>query len=302
MHRPNISVIIVSYNTAELTLKSVRSAYDSSGFKPGEIEVIVVDNASTDDTVKRLGSELDNFRLIINSPNVGFGSANNQGASAARGKYLLFLNSDAFLEPGTLSSLVTTMDTHKAVYSAAPQLRDVNGTIQPSAGYFPTPSRLLGWMLGLDKLPLVKPLFFSTPYHVFDLSWYTKAQSPDWLMGACIMFRKTEFWSVKGFDEQIFMYGEEVDLYLRLAQKLSKKVSFDPTVYATHLGRSSSTKAATNVLIEEIKGIEHIYARHYPSYRSFARLVIKLGVLLRIAIYSMIPSRAVSVLEYKKLL
>jgi GT2 family glycosyltransferase len=98
------------------------------------------------------------------------------------------------------------------------------------------------------------------------------------------------------------MYGEEVDLYLRLAQKLSKQVSYDPAVYATHLGRSSSTKAATNVLIEEIKGIEHIYAKHYPSHRSFAHLVIKLGVLLRIAVFSIIPSRAASVLEYKKLL
>ena len=107
MNKPIVSVIIVSYNTASLTLKSVESAYTSTGFKPGEIEVIVVDNGSTDETISLLGHQLDNFRLIINDKNVGFGSANNQGARVAKGKYLLLLNSDAFLAPATLKSLCT---------------------------------------------------------------------------------------------------------------------------------------------------------------------------------------------------
>jgi len=94
--KPLVSVIIVSFNTRKLTIKSIKSVYASSGFKKDEIEVIVVDNNSTDDTVEFIGKQFLNFRLIVNQDNRGFGGGNNQGAKVAKGKYLLLLNSDAF--------------------------------------------------------------------------------------------------------------------------------------------------------------------------------------------------------------
>lgn len=301
VHRPLVSVIIVSYNTKELTLRSIESVYASDGFKKGELEVIVVDNGSSDDTVNYLGSHLEQFRLIVNSDNPGFGAANNQGAAIARGRYLLFLNSDAFLHEDTLRVLVDTLEKHQDVYSTAPQLQYEDGRIQPSAGYFPTPLRVLGWMWGLDKIPLVR-LGFSTPYHVFKTKWYTEVQSPDWLMGACMLFRASEFRKVLGFDEHIFMYAEEVDLYWRLQKKLGKKVLYNPEVSAIHLGRSSSQVAGTAVLTQEIRGIEYLYRKYHPSLLPLIRLIIGVGIRIRILLFSLLKNRHDSVLEYKKLL
>ena len=113
--------------------------------------------------------------------------------------------------------------------------------------------RVMAWMWWLDKLPLIKKLF-STPYHVFDLAWHKKPQYPQWLMGACVLFRADEFLSAGGFDEQIFMYAEEVELYRRLQKTLGKKVYFTPKSQVVHLGRASSNKANA-CLIQELKGI-----------------------------------------------
>ena len=86
---PFVSVILVSHNTRQLTIKSIKSAYASRGFNKGEIEVILVDNNSQDDTVSYLKKHLPQVRLVVNKENLGFGGGNNQGAKLAKGKYIL---------------------------------------------------------------------------------------------------------------------------------------------------------------------------------------------------------------------
>ena len=308
--QPIVSVIIVSYNTSKLTLKSIKAAYASRGFKKGEIEVIVVDNNSSDDTVEAIGKRFEYFRLIVNKENRGFGGGNNQGAKIATGKYLLLLNTDAFLSRDSLRTLVDVLAKHQDIVSVGPQLRYGDGSLQLSGGYLPTPIRVMAWMWWLDKLPLIK-LFFSTPYHVFDLTWHKKSQYPEWLMGACVLFRKDEFMKAGGFDDKIFMYAEEVELYRRLLDPKKqeslpgrsfkrRRVYFTPKAQVTHLGRASSNKANAYVLIQELKGIEYIYRKHYPQLLWFISFVIYTGVLLRIVIFSLIPSRHEALMEYQK--
>ena len=296
---PLVSVIIVSYNTRDLTVKSIKSAYASKGFKPGEIEVVLVDNNSADDTVVFLKKNFPQVKLIINNSNVGFGGGNNQGAKVAHGKYLLLLNTDAFLGKGSLKTMVDVMEKREDIVSVGPQLRYLDGSLQLSGGYLPSPMRVLAWMWWLDKLPLIKKLF-STPYHVFDLAWHTKAHYPDWLMGACVLFRKDEFLAAGGFDDKMFMYAEEVELYRRLKESLGKKVYFTPQTQVVHMGRASSNKANAFVLIHELQGIQYIYQKHYPNLLGFIRFVIYVGVILRIAVFSLIPSRREALAEYKK--
>lgn len=297
--KPLVSVIIVSYNTRDLTVKSIKSAYASRGFKPEQIEVILVDNNSADDTVTYLRQHFPQVKLIVNKNNVGFGGGNNQGAKVAKGKYLLLLNTDAFLGKESLKTMVDVMEKRTDIVSVGPQLRYVDDRLQLSGGYLPTPMRVLAWMWWLDKLPLIKKLF-STPYHVFDLNWHKKAQYPDWLMGACVLFRRDEFLTVGGFDEQMFMYAEEVELYRRLKESLGKKVYFTPKTKVEHMGRASSNKANAFVLIHELKGIKYIYQKHYPHLLGFVRFVILVGVIIRIIVFSLIPSRREVVTEYKK--
>ena len=297
--KPLVSVVIVSYNTRALTVKSIRSAFASSGFKPGEIEVVLVDNHSTDDTVAYLKKNFPQVVLLANQENRGFGGGNNQGVAKAKGKYILLLNTDAFLRKDSLKVLVNILEKNQKISSVGPQFRYANGSLQQSAGYNPTPLRVMAWMWWLDKLPVIKKLF-TTPYHLYDLSWYRKSHYVDWLMGACILFRRDEFLAAGGFDEKIFMYAEEVELYRRIAIATGKKNYFTTKTWITHLGSASTKKANAFRLTYELKGIEYIYRKHYSSLYWFVKFVIVSGVLMRMAIYSVLPSRQEALKEYRR--
>lgn len=296
-----VSVIIVSYNTRVYTVKAIQSALKSQGFNQGEIEVVMVDNNSTDDSVAYVKKHFPEVKIIKNSNNRGFGGGNNQGAKTAGGKYLLLLNPDAFLGSDSLRIMVDILEKRPEVVSVGPQLRYEDGRMQQSGGYLPTPLRVMAWMWWLDKLPLVKKLF-ARPYHVFDLDWHKYDQSPEWLMGACVAFRRSEFLASGGFDEEIFMYAEEVELYRRLKAELGKKVIFTPKTKVVHIGSVSTKKASAYRLALELQGIIYIYRKHYPHLLWFIRFVIYTGVLMRYILYSFIPSRREAVQEYQKFL
>ncbi|MBP9670190.1 glycosyltransferase family 2 protein [Candidatus Woesebacteria bacterium] len=296
---PLVSVIMVSYNTRDYTVKAMQSALNSQGFKPGEIEVIMIDNNSPDDSVAYTKEHLPQVKVIANKDNKGFGGGNNQGAKIATGKYLLLLNPDAFLEKDSLRIMVDIMESHQDIVSVGPQLRFVDGSMQQSAGYLPTPLRVMAWMWWLDKLPIIKKLF-PQPYHVYDLEWHKQDHDPEWLMGACIMFRKAEFLTAGGFDDKIFMYAEEVELYRRLNETLHKKVHFTTKTKVVHVGSVSTKKANAYRLSYELQGIEYIYAKHYPNLLWFIKFVINTGVIMRLILFSLIPSRRDTLVEYKK--
>lgn len=297
--KPLVSIIIVSYNTRDLTVKSIDHVNQSQGFKPGELEIIVVDNHSSDDTVSYLKKHYPQVKLIVNQENRGFGGANNQGVELAQGKYVLLLNTDAFLSSQALRFMVDQMEQNQDFLSVGPQLRYGDGRLQLSGGYLPTPIRVIFWMWWLDKLPLIRSLV--KPYHVYSLKWHTQTQYPDWLMGACVLFRRSEYQAVKGFDEHIFMYAEEVELYRRLHQKYpQKRVLFTPEVQVTHLGGASSKKANAFRLVHELKGVEYIYQKHYSKLAPFIKLVLVSGALLRLLLFKFLPGRKDAYEEYKK--
>lgn len=286
-----VSVIIVSYNTASLTLKCVKKVIESKGLAKTQLEIIVVDNNSSDDTVQLLSRSYPDIKVISSKKNLGFGGGNNLGVSNAKGEYILLLNTDAFLEPDSLSKMLDFLQNNQNLLAVAPMLAYQGGKLQQSLGYFPTPLRVVGWMWGLDKLPLTKTLF-PTPYHQYDLSKYKSDLSPDWLMGACVLLRKSAYVSVSGFDETIFMYGEEVELFYRLKKKYPRQMlRLLPSVVVTHLGSYSSEAANTSRLLSELDGIITFYNLHFPKLTWAIKMVISIGVILRIILFSLIPSR-----------
>lgn len=297
-HKPVVSIIIVSYNTARLTEQCVKHALASTGFTQGQIEIIVVDNNSTDKTPDILAKKYPNIKIIRNNKNLGFGAGNNLGVAHASSEYILLLNTDAFLKPDSLSKLLSVLVNNKDTLAVAPELSYEDGRLQQSVGYFPTLARVVGWMWGLDKLPVIKSLF-PTPYHFYDLSKYKNDLSPDWLMGACVLLRKDAYLSVAGFDEKIFMYGEEVELFYRLKKKyLNQTVRLMPSVVVTHLGSSSSKASNTSSLISELHGIVTFYNLHYPHLTWIIKIIINLGVVMRVIAFSLIPSRSSSARLY----
>lgn len=298
MKAPIVSIIIVSYNTANLTEKCVKAALGSTGFAKGEIEIIVVDNNSSDNTVSLLKKKYPSIKIISSPKNLGFGAGNNQGVKIARGEYILLLNTDAFLMPDTLSRLVAVLMRDSGILSVAPRLVYADGSTQQSVGYFPTLLRVKAWMLGLDKLPLIKSLF-PTPYHYYDTSRYQLNFHPDWLMGAVVLFRRAQFLRVGGFDETIFMYGEEVELFYRLHKVFKdKKNLFLSSAVATHLGSVSAKKTNTSRLLLELTGIISFYQKHHQASTWLIRLIIGTGVALRAVIYSLIPARRDQARQY----
>src|SRR5579871_4191764 len=132
-----LSVIIISYNTREMTLECLRTLYSDLGTLPAE--VWIVDNASQDGSVEAIRSAYPQVRLIANERNLGFGAANNQAMREACGKYFLLLNSDAFPKAGAIGKLVEYLDTHPEVGLVGPRLLNGDGSLQISCFRFPSP-------------------------------------------------------------------------------------------------------------------------------------------------------------------
>ena len=226
----DLSIIIVSWNVRDLLHACLVSLRDSPGvvltgderpttnderapsltLRPSSvlnIEVIVVDNASSDGSAVMVATEFPWVRLVVNPDNRGFTRANNQGLALGHGRYVLFLNPDTEVVGGALATMVSYLDAHPQVGALGPQLRYADGSLQPSRRRFPT---------------FATALFESTPlaWHWPDNRWarhYRIADRPDdeiqqvdWVVGAALLVRRQALDQVGGFDEGYFMYSEEL--------------------------------------------------------------------------------------------
>lgn len=277
MPKLDLSIIVVSYNTKELLRLCVQSVRKfSNGF---EYEIIVIDNSSSDGTLAWL-SKLKNIKLISNTNNPGFAKANNQGIGIAHGKYILLLNSDTQLEENSLEKMILWMEERPKVGIASCKFKNPDGGKQATGGFFPTLPRVFLWATFLDDIPQIASIFGS--YHPSPW-WYKKLRYQDWVTGAFLMFRREVLKDVGGLDENIFMYGEDVEFCYR-AKNAGWKVAYVPIASIFHIGHASGSSA--RAILGEYKGLLYFYKKH----KSFAALLLvelflKLGALLRIFLY-----------------
>jgi len=248
-----LSIIILSYNTEVLTRQTIESIYRSTQLDNDRFEVIVLDNASTDDSVKvlrELEKKNKNLRVIENKENTGFSKGNNIASQQAKGKYLLFLNSDIIVQDQGIDILLTYLKDHEnEVQFVGGKLLNKDGTNQSSCGPFYT-------------LPVVfGALFLRGDY--WGLTRYSPdvVKQVDWVSGACILTKKQYFDKVGGFDEGIFMYMEEIDLLYR-AKKNGLQTGFVPQARFIHLG-SASSGGKTYPILQVYKGFLYFYKKHY---------------------------------------
>lgn len=259
---PVLSVIIVSYNTREITLECLKRIKAD--------EVIVVDNASTDGTVKEVKKRFKEIKILRNKTNVGFAKANNQGMKIAKGDRILLLNSDCFIE-----SDLTKLPDGDVVGC---KLLNKDGSVQQSWGFFPSLRRILLMMLFIDNFPVIRK--FIDSIHVRDLSRYEREQEVDWVTGAFVMLNREVFEKVGGIDEKYFMYGEEMEWMYRI-KKAGFKVWYSPAASATHLLGASSPNRAPAV-VGEMKGWIYWFAKHNPVWQQkLLPFVVATGCLLR---------------------
>lgn len=282
----NLSIIIVNFNTSQLLRNCLRSVYESINFcNLNEAEVIVVDNGSKDDSCKIVRREFPEIRLLSNKKNLGFASANNQGMREAKGKYILLLNSDTQVMKNSFASLLKEIEKDNKIGVVGGQLRNTDDSIQPSAGYFPILLKLFLWMSFIDDIPYLTSIL--KPYHIETVSFYTSLHEVDWVTGACFLVPKNVYKKVGGFDEKIFMYGEEVEWCYRI-KKAGFRVIYTPScVVYHHKGGSGGGKEAG--IIQEIHALAYFYRKHKPNWQYRALpFFFKFGALLRLLLFGII--------------
>ncbi len=225
MTEPAVSVVIVTHNsqrTIERSLESLKRAHDR-----GVARTIVVDNASSDDTVAILGRNQGWVTIVKSEDNIGFGRGCNLGAHQARLPFLLFLNPDALMEPDVIATLAGFLDSHERAGIVGPAIREADGALQ-HAGGIPSPGRIIRGSLGMRVHAGVREI---TPGAApFQTSW---------VCGAALMVRRDLFDQLGGFDPRFFLYFEETDLCRRLVQAGSEIWAVGEAVAHHAAGESS---------------------------------------------------------------
>ena len=236
---PDVSVVVVSYNTRDLLRDCLNSLYrELAGIAN---EVFVVDNVSRDGSADMVEREFPAVRLIRSAVNLGFAGGNNRAFPMAAGRYVVLLNSDAFLRGNALRLSIGYMDADPQIGLGGARLIGADESWQPSACMFPSPLNDFLSLSGLAaKFP--KSRFFGRQ----DSTWADQnlPADTDWVPGAYSIIRRSVLEKVGHFDEQFFLYYEEVDLCRRI-KRAGYRVRYWPDVVVVHLGGESSRTVET---------------------------------------------------------
>jgi GT2 family glycosyltransferase len=247
----DVSVVVVTWNALpwlEQCLDSVRSS------EVVEVEVLVVDHGSTDGTVAFVRERFPEVR-VIEQENKGMGGGNNAGMRAADGRYFFLLNSDAWVMDDALDKLVEFADAHPEVAVVGPKLLNTDGTLQRSVRGEPTLWRLATEYLFIRKLaPRSKRL---NPLYRGDFD-HTRIAEVDWLFGPALLVRREAADAVGLFDEDFFMFSEEVDWMTRF-RRAGWTVVFFPGAEVTHVGGASH---GGRMYVENLRGHLRWFAKH----------------------------------------
>ncbi|MCC5927449.1 MAG: glycosyltransferase [Bacteroidetes bacterium] len=276
-YQKDVSIVIVNYNVKEYLVNLINSINQSVG--NFNVEIIVIDNNSTDGSVEYLSSKFTNVVFIANNANVGFGKANNQGIQVSRGKYILLLNPDTLIKENTLSVMISHMDNHPQTGAAGCKLLNPDGTFAPeSRRSVPTPSSALWKVLGLTSI-FPKSKRFSDYY----LGWMDEDEpgSIPVLSGAFMFFRASVLKELGGFDERFFMYGEDIDLSYRTTQ-LGYQIDYVPSTSIIHYKGESTKKDHLDYVVMFNKAMYQFFDKHYSSGYSFLfKFIVKAGIIIR---------------------
>jgi len=226
-----VSAVTVSFNSAECLPGCLRSLRAE-----GVADVVVVDNASSDGSVKAVRECDPDVEVIAAGANLGFGWGVNRGVEAATGEHLLVLNPDTVVEPGTLKALSGALDLDTGLAAVGPRIENVDGSLYPSVRSFPN----LGVATGHAFLGLVWPANpFTRRYRMLDWDHSRASADVDWVSGSCMLVRRSAFEMVGGFDEGYFMYVEDVDLCWRLG-RAGWRIGYEPGGRVVHAMGASS--------------------------------------------------------------
>lgn len=274
-HPLDASVVIVSFNTREVLRECLEALRrESAGLT---VETIIVDNGSTDGSVEMIRNGYPEVRLLVSPINLGFGGANNLAFERARGRYVILLNSDAFLTPGSLRRSVAHMDLNRHIGLGGGRLIGRDGSPQPSARTFPALLTDLFVHTGLSARFPESHLFGR-----FDRTWADPMEQAcvDWVPGAYSIVRAQALAAAGPFDRRFFLYYEEVDLCRRI-KAAGYSIWYWPDVPVVHIGGESSRQVASlemsrsgaQLTLWRMRSTLLYYRKHHGVAAAAARLL-----------------------------
>ncbi len=266
-----LSVIIPSYNTSKLTQKCI--ARVRSVFRSLRYEMIVVDNASQDDTRAVLKNKFPQVRLIANRQNRGFARAVNQGIRYAKGEYILLLNTDAFVNQNTLKA-ITYLDAHPQVGILSPRLVYPGGRLQANFG---NALSLFTELLQTTQIYKLLPWGRVIMPNFLTRSRFYQIREVKWLGGTCLFIRKAVFTQIGLFDEHFFMYLEDLD-FCKRARIAGFPVVFWGKGRIVHQHHASAASTLAPWLYERAS-LKHYWRKHYPQRKISFHLLMGLNAL-----------------------
>lgn len=268
----DLSVVIINHNTKELTHQTVQAVLETA--HRVSYEIIVVDNSTNPEQVYEYKHDL--VSILPGVDNKGFGNACNLGVQQSSGRYILFLNSDTVVGPDALDNSVAYLDAHSetAVVGIRTLLED--GTLDHGCKRgFPTPMSALYYYMGMDKRHPE-----SRKYGAYRQTFLDEHQTSevDSVSGAFLMIVKKVFDQIGGFDEDYFMYGEDLDLCFRV-KALGYKIVYYADVSMVHLKGQSGLNTNPTVIYHFYNAMLLFYDKHYRQvYNSFVTGLIHLAV------------------------
>lgn len=281
INSPELSVIIVSYNTKDI----LDNCLNSLSLVKGEanFEVIVSDNASVDGSVEMVKERYSWVKLIENSHNLGFSKANNKARDIAKGLYVLFLNSDTLVPKNTIKNTLSYIKERQDVGILTVRTLLVNGEDdKDTRRSFPTPWVALTHFSGLDRI-YPKSRLFSRYWYGYKPADLT--QEVDVVQGAFLLTRKSVLDKTNWFDEDYFLDGEDIDLCWKV-KKLGMKIVYYPKCKITHLKKASKNKKKnTYNVVSGVRAMEVFYRKNmwkeYPLVLN-ALVVVAIRALMAI--------------------
>ncbi|HUS00642.1 MAG TPA: glycosyltransferase [Chitinophagaceae bacterium] len=271
-----LSVIIVNYNVKyflEQCLCSVIKAIKNTG-----AEIFVVDNNSSDGSREFFNDRFTRVKFIWNNENLGFSKANNIAVKQATGKYILFLNPDTLLPEDCIENCLTFLESHPEAGALGIKMLDGSGIfLKESKRSFPSPVTSFYKLSGLAKLFPHSKIFGK--YHLGHLD-ENQNHEVDVLAGAFMMVPKNVIERVGSFDEDFFMYGEDIDLSYRVQEAGYKNIYFSESSIV-HFKGESTKKGGLNYVRLFYKAMSIFARKHYGHRAAFFNLLIRLGILVR---------------------
>ena len=275
----DVAIIIVSTNEAKWLESCLRTVFEHAG--EAKLDVVVVDNESTDGTRELVGSKFPEVR-IVDSRNHGFSHANNRGAATCDARYVLFLNPDTEIVEGDFGDLVAAMDARPELGLAGVRQLTGDGTLWPTIRYFPNLPRALGEALASERWP-VRARWAGE--RELDLDLYEREVPCDWTSGSFMLARREALLGAGLLDERFFIYSEETDLCLRI-KRAGWEIRHLPTMTIVHHAGKGGVRP--KMMAQDAFARRQYAQKHFPQPMRSAYLGAVLG---RHAVRAIAPGR-----------